>query len=137
MMPNAKSSDPSACCTPSDQTVTGGFDQMSTHSEPAVSQSGGESALGSRKKRRTPYAPDYVSADTLAHRLDCSKTTVHGYVRRGILPKPIRIGDLVRWRWGDVEKFIESLEAGDDSHADANDPYLAGIEGGTTQEASH
>ena len=136
-MTTTRSSSPSASSAASNQTVTEGFDQMSTHSEPAVSQSGGESALGSRKNRRTPYAPDYVSADTLARRLDCSKTTVHGYVRRGILPKPVRIGDLVRWRWGDVEKCIELLEAGDDCHANADDPYLAGIEYGSAKEANN
>ena len=85
----------------------------------------------------TTSAPDYVSAETLAQRLDCSKTTVHTYVRRGILPEPIRIGDLVRWRWVDVEKTINSLEAGDDFHVDANDPYFAGIESGKTQKANH
>lgn len=105
--------------------------------EPDASRNSDALAPDTRRARKMPYAPDYVSAETLAHRLDCSKTTVHGYVRRGILPRPIKIGELVRWRWVDVEKTIESLEAGDDSHADANDPYLAGIERGTTQEASH
>jgi predicted DNA-binding transcriptional regulator AlpA len=85
----------------------------------------------------TTSSPDYVSAETLAQRLDCSKTTVHAYVRRGILPEPIRIGDLVRWRWVDVEKTIKSLEAGEDFHVDANDPYFAGIERGKTQKANH
>lgn len=81
-------------------------------------------------------APDYVSVATLAHRLDCSETTVHKYVRNGLLPQPIRIGELVRWRWTDVERFIATLETGaEESHA--NDPYLAGIERGTTKEASH
>ncbi len=52
------------------------------------------------------YTPHFVSAETLAHRLDCSKSTVAGYVRRGILPKPLKIVELVRWRWADVEQFI-------------------------------
>lgn len=85
----------------------------------------------------TTSAPGYLSAETLAHRLDCSKTTVHTYVRRGILPEPVHIGDLVRWRWVDVEKAIKSLEAGDDLDVDANDPSFAGIERGTTQKANH
>ena len=78
-----------------------------------------------------------LSAETLAQLLDCSKTTVHGYVRRGIIPRPIRIGDLVRWRWVDVEKAIGCLEAGDHySHADAcSDPYLEGLERGSEEEA--
>jgi hypothetical protein len=68
---------------------------------------------------------------------DIQTTFIDGYVRRGILPRPIRIGDLVRWRWVDVEKAIQSLEAGDNSHADHDDPYTAGIERGTTEEASY
>lgn len=88
-------------------------------------------------KPRRSEAAQYVSAATLAARLDCSTTTVHGYVRRGILPKPRRIGELVRWKWTEVTQRIESLEAGDDSHADANDPYLEGLERGTTEEAGH
>jgi predicted DNA-binding transcriptional regulator AlpA len=100
---------------------------------------GREGAPSAEKRRKDRVAAAYVCAETLAQLLDCSKTTVHGYVRRGILPRPIRIGELVRWRWVDVEKAIGSLEAGDEySHADAgSDPYLAGIERGTTEEANH
>ena len=75
-------------------------------------------------KSRHPYPPDFVSAETLAHKLDCSESTVHDYVRRGLLPKPIKIGQLVRWRWVDVEQFIAALEAG----PSADDPYLLGID---------
>ncbi len=28
-----------------------------------------------------PYPPDYVSAETLAYRLDCSRSTIDAYVR--------------------------------------------------------
>lgn len=80
------------------------------------------------------FPPDFVSASTLAHRLDCSKTTINSYVARGLLPKPTRIGELVRWRWVDIEAFPAN---GAEAHADANDPYLAGIERGTTKEASY
>jgi predicted DNA-binding transcriptional regulator AlpA len=80
------------------------------------------------------FPSDFVSASTLAHRLDCSKTTINSYVQRGLLPKPTRIGELVRWRWVDVETFLAN---GAESHADANDPYLTGIERGATKEASH
>lgn len=84
--------------------------------------------------RGRPYPPDFVSAGTLAHRLDCSKTTINSYVQRGLLPKPTRIGELVRWRWVDVETFLAN---GAESYADATDPYLAGIQRGSTEEASH
>ena len=86
-------------------------------------------------RRPGMVAAEYLSVATLAARLDCSKTTIHGYVRRGILPRPIRIGELVRWRWVDVEKQIESLDGGDDSHADGSDPYIEGLERGTAEEA--
>jgi predicted DNA-binding transcriptional regulator AlpA len=100
---------------------------------------GRETDHSGEKRRKERISAAYVCAETLAQLLDCSKTTVHGYVRRGILPRPIRIGELVRWRWVDVEKAIGCLEAGDEySHADAgNDPYLEGLERGATEEASH
>jgi hypothetical protein len=62
---------------------------------------------------------------------------VHAYVKRGLLPQPKHIGELVRWRWSpDVERCIEALdlETGAESHAD--DPYLAGIERVATKETS-
>jgi predicted DNA-binding transcriptional regulator AlpA len=102
----------------------------------AALMEGRETAPSAEKRRKERVAAQYVSADTLAQLLDCSKTTVHGYVRRGILPRPLRIGELVRWRWVDVEKAIGCLEAGDDSHADAvSDPYLEGLERGSAEEA--
>jgi len=90
-----------------------------------------------QKPRKNSAAAEYCSADTLATRLDCSRTTIHGYVRRGILPRPIRIGELVRWRWLDVENAIESIETGAESHADHDDPYLQGLERGTTEEVGY
>ena len=86
-----------------------------------------------KSKLIRPYAPDYVDAATLAHRLDCSKSTVHDYVRRGLLPQPMKIGELVRWRWTDVERFIDALEAG----PRADDPYLAGIENAAPEKTRH
>ena len=38
------------------------------------------------------YAPDFVSAETLAYRLDCSRSTIDTYVRLGLLPKPFMLG---------------------------------------------
>ena len=93
--------------------------------------------MKSHSLRVRTYPPDFIDAEELAYRLSCSKSTVSSYVARGLLPKPTRIGDLVRWRWATVEKFILAHETGAE-HADAhNDPYLAGIERGTTAEASH
>ncbi len=63
-----------------------------------------------RKADRTrPYPPDFVSAETLAYRLDCSERMVQDYVKAGILPEPQKIGNLVRWLWRDVQDRIASL----------------------------
>ena len=86
-------------------------------------------------QRARAYAPDLCSAQTLAYRLDCSVSTVHVYVRRGLLPKPLKLGDLVRWRWADVERQIDDLATGRNSRVTGPDPYLVGIERGTTEEA--
>lgn len=87
-------------------------------------------ALEKDKVRRT-YAPDYVSAETLAYRLDCSRSTIDDYVRRGLLPAPASVGNLQRWRWSDVEAWIAARSGLDrvggpinDSNDDA---YFAGV----------
>jgi predicted DNA-binding transcriptional regulator AlpA len=98
---------------------------------------GRDTAPAISKPRRGSAAAEYCSAETVAARLDCSKTTVHHYVRRGLLPRPIRIGDLVRWKWTDVADRIESFATGAESHADHEDPYLQGLERGATEEAGY
>ena len=52
------------------------------------------------------YSPDYPSAESLAYRLDLSRSTIDEYVKRGLLPKPVQIGATSRYRWSDVESFI-------------------------------
>jgi predicted DNA-binding transcriptional regulator AlpA len=79
------------------------------------------------------FAPDYVSAETLAYRLDCSRSTVDDYVRRGLLPTPKIIGNLQRWRWSEIEAWIASQGAildqlgSRDADADEDDPYSLGV----------
>ena len=48
------------------------------------------------------FPPDFVSAETLAYRLDCSRSTIDEYVRLGILPKGDVVGNLVRWDFEEV-----------------------------------
>ena len=55
-----------------------------------------------------PYPPDFVSAETLAYRLDCSRSTIDAYVRAGLLPKPEIIGNLQRWDFSRVQDFIKA-----------------------------
>ena len=90
---------------------------------------------GGGPKRARAYAPDLCSAQTLAYRLDCSVSTVHAYVRRKLLPEPVKLGDLMRWRWADVERLTDDLANGRNSRGTEADPYLDGIERGTTEEA--
>jgi predicted DNA-binding transcriptional regulator AlpA len=72
--------------------------------------------------------PAYLSCASLARELDCSETTIHELVRRGVLPKPLRLSSgTVRWRWADVEaallQLIEAMAAGS-----VSDPFLEGVE---------
>jgi hypothetical protein len=81
------------------------------------------------------YPPDYVSAETLAYRLDCSPSTIESYVRAGLLPKPERIGNLPRWDFAAVVAFIKARNGAEPLGApgqETDDPYLKGIRRGTT-----
>lgn len=63
-----------------------------------------------RKSDQTrPYPPDFVSAETLAYRLDCSIRAVQDYSKSGLIPKPFMIGNLVRWRWSDIVERVSAL----------------------------
>ena len=83
------------------------------------------------------YPPDYVSTRTLAYRLDCSPSTVESYVKRGLLPKPGHLGDLVRWKWKDVEGHVDAILSGRDSEPNAADPFVVGIADGAKAYAEH
>jgi predicted DNA-binding transcriptional regulator AlpA len=79
------------------------------------------------------FAPDYVSAETLAYRLDCSRSTVDDYVRRGLLPTPRIIGNLQRWRWREIEAWIARQGVvldqlgSPNADTDEDDPYSLGV----------
>jgi len=86
------------------------------------------------------YAPDFVSRETLAYRLDCSPGLIDDYVTKGLLPRPLSIGNLVRWRWVDVEGFI--LAESKPSHGELgpnacrdDDPFLRRLSGGKAAHA--
>ena len=88
-----------------------------------------------RDRSPPPYPPDYVSAETLAYRLDCSRATIDAYVKEGRLPKPEIIGNLARWDFAEVRAFIKAQNA--TSHAISNgvlhdpaDPYLEALSHG-------
>lgn len=68
--------------------------------------------------------PAYASKGTLAAQLDIAESTVDEMVRRGVLPKPLRLSSgCVRWRWDDVDKALASLARAGDT---AVDPYALG-----------
>jgi predicted DNA-binding transcriptional regulator AlpA len=103
------------------------------------SHSGMGETLNAKREKFRYYAPDYVSADTLAYRLDCSRSTIDDYVRRGLLPPPQVVGNLQRWRWSDVEDWIAVHSGLDDANSsnrnDEEDAYFAGVKRVTTSEA--
>ncbi len=89
------------------------------------------------REERWSYPPDYVSAETLAYRLDCSRSTIDAYVRFGLLPKPESIGNLQRWDFGQVKAFIKAQNAATDKvHGsfDDEDAYLKGLKGGAAKK---
>ncbi len=77
------------------------------------------------------YPPDYVSAETLAYRLDCSRSTIDAYVRSGFLPKPQTIGNLQRWDFAQVKAYIRAQNitiSADNLASDEEDAFLKGLE---------
>ena len=52
----------------------------------------------------------HVSRASLADALEISETTVDEMVRRGVLPKPVKLSaGCVRWRWETVDQALASL----------------------------
>lgn len=78
-------------------------------------------------KHREPLPerpPSFLNRASLAAELDCSESTVDEWVRRGILPKPLKFDTgAVRWSWKSVETALAAL-AGTVEHVD---PFSAGI----------
>jgi predicted DNA-binding transcriptional regulator AlpA len=87
-------------------------------------QSDGHAA---REMGRVPRGPPaYLSCASLARELDCSESTIHEYVRRGVLPKPSRLSNgTVRWRWADVDAALQALAGGAENAA--SDPFVKGL----------
>jgi hypothetical protein len=79
------------------------------------------------------YPPDYVSAETLAYRLDCEVEMIEALLRRGALPAPRTIGGLKRWNFASVRAFVEAQNAPPRRMAPngrpgpEDDPFLAAL----------
>lgn len=67
--------------------------------------------------------PSYLSKARLATELDISESTVDDYVKRGLLPRPVRLGGSVRWSWIQVETALESVSF----DRSLDDPFLVGL----------
>jgi|GEM_PF-1779202 Predicted transcriptional regulator len=82
------------------------------------------------------FSKKYLSRKSLAFALDMSESTVDELVRRGVLPKPLRLSSgSVRWRWEAVDEALAALSPG--SNTEASDPYLAGVENVSKARARH
>jgi predicted DNA-binding transcriptional regulator AlpA len=58
------------------------------------------------------YPPDWVTADTLAYLIECSRKSIDEWVKSGILPRPVRIsGTSLRWRRADVDDWLQERAA--------------------------
>lgn len=71
-------------------------------------------------------APAYCSVRTLAAQLDICESTVQDYVSRGLLPRPRRIGGVVRWKWAEVEAMLDRGQ--DTAAATPPDPILQAVQ---------
>jgi hypothetical protein len=86
------------------------------------------------------YPPDYVSAETLAYRLDCEVEAIEALMRKGALPMPCLIGGLRRWDFGSVRAFVEAQNAPAKRLAPngrpgpEDDPFLAALTNGQKQD---
>jgi predicted DNA-binding transcriptional regulator AlpA len=70
------------------------------------------------------HPPAYLSRATLAQELDMAESTVDEMVRRGVLPKPVKLSSgCVRWSWTAVECALTSLAGTND---DGGDPFMTG-----------
>lgn len=71
--------------------------------------------------------PAYLTRASLAAALEISESTVDEMVRRGVLPKPVKMSaGCVRWRWETVDRALASL-GGEGDHVASNDD-TAGVQ---------
>lgn len=80
----------------------------------------------------TDRPPSYLSCGSLARELDVSESTVWEMVRRGVLPKPIKLSaGCSRFDWFAVQLALNSLSAG--NSASEQDPFMAGARNATAE----
>lgn len=72
--------------------------------------------------------PDYCRKETLAKRLDLAVGAIDQYVKRGLLPRPKKIGDALLWKWAEVDAMMTGVADGSDLRSDTavDNPYRRG-----------
>lgn len=64
----------------------------------------------------TQSLPDVLLSDReVATQLDCGRSTVWRWASEGILPQPLKIGGLSRWRQSWINETIRSAEAANEA----------------------
>ena len=67
---------------------------------------------GGATRRRTDASIDpFLSDREAAAILGCARSSIWRWANEGILPKPLKIGGLSRWRQSDIEAVIAKAEA--------------------------
>jgi predicted DNA-binding transcriptional regulator AlpA len=85
-------------------------------------------AADGSKSVATSRPPAFLSKASLAHELDMAESTVDEMVRRGVLPKPVKLSaGCVRWSWTAVEYALASLGG----TIEDSDPFMAGAKHAT------
>lgn len=76
---------------------------------------------------RQAHVNPYVSKASLAQALEISESTVDEMVRRGVLPRPVRLSSgCVRWRWESVDMALASL--GSSSNVGEPETMMTGVQ---------
>lgn len=60
----------------------------------------------------------YYRAKEIAQISGIARTTLYGYIKKGLFPKPIKFGSMSLWRKEDVDSFFTRLEMGGKSNED-------------------
>lgn len=55
----------------------------------------------------------YYRAKEIAQISGIARTTLYGYIKKGLFPKPIKFGSVSLWKAEDVETFFKKLENGE------------------------
>ena len=58
-------------------------------------------------KNKSLIDSEKIRAADLARALGVNSGTIHGWIKNGVLPKPMKIGKAVMWCRQDIEKFLE------------------------------